>query len=214
MTWVKIDDNMQHHPKIVAAGAIAELLQYRAIQYCGRYLTDGFVPIEAIPALLTGLEHVGLAEGGVPGMFEIGRDCHEIDWPASMVDAGLWHARRNGYLVHDFLSYNRSRAQVSAERNLKSKAGRKGAFTTNSKRYGSAEDAAHGRHGAVEVPSARGRGRSRVTTPPSPSSSTAAELTADMLNPCADGQAGFCVRREFLDRVPPDLRRQCAEHSA
>jgi DNA replication protein DnaC len=38
-------------------------------------------------------------------------------------------------------------------------------------------------------------------------------MTAAMLHDCPDGQAGFCVRTEYLHRLPADLRRQCPEHA-
>jgi hypothetical protein len=119
MAWARIDDSMMLHPKIVAAGPIAELIQYRALQYCNRFLTDGFVPAGAVPSLLTGLE-----------AFTLGRD-----WPAEMVRTRLWSVRRGGYLVHDFLDYNRSKADVIAERDRKRKGGIKGAKRTNSRRW-------------------------------------------------------------------------------
>lgn len=152
MTWARIDDQMQHHPKIQAAGAIAELIQYRAIQYCCRYLTDGFLPANAVSSLLTGLEHVSLAEGGVPGMFEVGRDCDEIDWPEVMVDAGLWHRRKGGYLVHDFLDYNPKKTDVISVRDARRRAGASGAKVTNSRRWPSASDATHADTSADAVP--------------------------------------------------------------
>src|SRR5262245_14644743 len=119
MVWARIDDTMKDHPKIVAAGPLAELIQYRALQYCNRYLTDGFVPYAAVAALLVGLEAFAPHE----------------DWPATMVRAKLWKPRRGGYFVHDFLDYNRSKADVLAERNRKSKGGVKGAKRTNSRRW-------------------------------------------------------------------------------
>lgn len=221
MTWAKIDDNMQNHPKVVAAGAIAELLQYRAIQYCCRYLTDGVLPAAAVPSLLTGLEHVGILTGGVRGMIEVGRGCPDIDWPAHMVAHGLWHRRKASYIVHDFLAYNREKSEVISERNARRSAGAKGAKVTNSKRWKAANAA------ATADPSVDGRlsppalseEASTPPTPPrgalgqSPHSTNGLTLTGEMFNACPDGQSGFCVKTEFLDRVPPDFRRQCQEHA-
>ena len=110
--WAKIDDNMQHHPKVIAAGPIAELIQYRAIQYCCRFLTNGRLPTEAVPSLLTGLEPLAR---------------FETDWPARMVKARLWHPTTGGFLVHDFLKYNPSRRDVLRERKRKSQGGKTGA---------------------------------------------------------------------------------------
>lgn len=121
MSWAKIDDQFPHHPKIVTAGPIAELLHVRAICYCCRYLTDGFLPSGAVSSILTGLEHVGLTTGGVPGMFEVGSAADDIDWTVHMVEHGLWHPCKGGYQVHDFLEYNPTKQQVTAAREATNK---------------------------------------------------------------------------------------------
>jgi len=127
MAWARIEDCMKDHPKILAAGPLLELIQYRALQYANRFLTDGFVPFAALPALAVGLEALGLP----------------VDWPAAMVRARLWSGRRGGFVVHDFLEWNLSRNEVLAARKQKSKAGKKGASVTNSRRSTSAGAASH-----------------------------------------------------------------------
>src|SRR5262252_297925 len=137
MVWARIDDSMMDHPKIVAAGPIAELIQVRAIQYCNRFLTDGFVPTQAVASLLRGMEEFQIPYGGVPDMFQLCHEAKDLDWGAIMVDAGLWTRRKDGYAVHDFLDYNRSKKDILAERNAKRQGGSKGAKSTNIKRWGS-----------------------------------------------------------------------------
>lgn len=113
MTWARLDDNFPQHPKVVTAGAICELIQVRAICYSCRYLTDGFIPTGALSALATGLEQILNAPIDV--------------LPEHMVLSGLWKARRDGWIIHDFLKYNPSRAQVHKERERKSEGGKRGA---------------------------------------------------------------------------------------
>jgi hypothetical protein len=127
MAWVRLDDKYPDHPKVRAAGAIAELVHVRAMCYAMRHLTDGVIPESVIPSLLVGLEHIGIATGGVPGMFEVGKEALEIDWPEALVRAGLWHPRRGGYLLHDFLDYNPSKKEVLEKRKQQSDGGRLGA---------------------------------------------------------------------------------------
>lgn len=124
--WARLDDNFPAHPKILEAGAICELIQVRAICYCSRYLTDGYIPAAAVPMLLTGLERIGILTGSMSG-----QDALHVDWPSLMVAHGLWHrvnkAQRIGYTIHDFLDYNPSKKEIDEERNRKREAGLKGA---------------------------------------------------------------------------------------
>ena len=143
MSWVRLDDNFPEHPKVVAAGPICELIQIRAICYCSRHLPDGFLPAKVIPSLLVRLDHLDVEEGTVGDgqggkLASFGQSAAEIDWPTAMVKRGLWHRRRGGYIVHDFLLYQRSRADVLADTEAKRKAGAKGAKSTNLKRWRSA----------------------------------------------------------------------------
>jgi len=109
MTWARLDDNFPDHPKIVAAGPICELIQVRAICYCCRYLTDGFLPLAIIPTLLVRLDGA-------------------MDWPEEMVMAGLWDRVAGGYRCHDFLDYNPTKKSVLSHREERRQAGLKGAM--------------------------------------------------------------------------------------
>src|SRR5579859_4531304 len=48
MSWARFDDNYSLNPKILMAGYLAELLDMRAIIWCARYETDGFVSEDAL----------------------------------------------------------------------------------------------------------------------------------------------------------------------
>jgi hypothetical protein len=120
VTWIKVDDHMVDHPKIRGLGKLAPLavtLQLRALCYASRYLTDGRIPAGAVDGLLDGFDAWGIETGGVPGLMTVGMNGDEIEWPAVMVDAGLWERLRDGdYLIHDYLDYNPARESVLKDR--------------------------------------------------------------------------------------------------
>ncbi len=108
MPWGTIDDRFYDHDKVLAIPVRmrneAVGLYWRAISYCNAKLTDGVIP-EPIVAHLDGTPAAA----------------------AALVTAKLWHRRRGGYVVHDFLDgYNRSRAEVEAGHRKKAEAGRLG----------------------------------------------------------------------------------------
>ena len=80
MAWIKLDDQFADHPKIVAAGPLASWLHVCGLTYCGRYLTDGWIPIGQIRKLADVDEPMKLAE--------------------ILVDVGLWEESEGGYIVH------------------------------------------------------------------------------------------------------------------
>lgn len=98
MTWAKLDDQFPSHPKIVRVGPEAAWLHVCAICYCARYLTDGFVPKEAVPTLSTLRQPLRLAD--------------------RLVEERVWRDRGDQYELHDFLDYNPSREHVENERRL------------------------------------------------------------------------------------------------
>jgi hypothetical protein len=118
MTWVRLDDDTPDHPKYLSFGDLAPLalaLQVRALCYANHYLTDGHVPTGALAKLLDGFAPCQPDTGEV------------IDWPALMVDAGIWERNgKAGYLIHDYATYQRSKAQVEADREVRRAAGRAG----------------------------------------------------------------------------------------
>ena len=96
MAWVKLDDTFVEHPKVLAAGPLAAWLHVCAISYCNRNLTDGLVP-KAVASRLA----------------DVSGPAKHI---ASLVREGLWIEQDHEYLLHDYLEYQPSRAQVEAER--------------------------------------------------------------------------------------------------
>ena len=96
MPWVKLDDMFPDHPKVVSAGPVAGWLYVCGLCYCGRYLTDGYIPLHQVKKLA---------------------DVDDVDELVTrLVEAQLWELCEDGYMVHDYLVYNPSRAQVMAAR--------------------------------------------------------------------------------------------------
>ena len=104
MPWVKISDDFTDSPKLAAIEAtsrpFAIELYIAALCYCGRVLTDGFVPRGQIGRLVD---------------FEAS-DVDPYAIAAELVAAGLWETAETGYTIHDYLEYQPSREQVEAKR--------------------------------------------------------------------------------------------------
>lgn len=115
MAWVKLDDSMPHHPKIIAAGPEAFALDVAAICYSNRFGTDGHIAKHLLPHLLPGLENVE-------------------HFASILLRVGRWIETENGYLIHDVSEYQPSSKQakdVSVKRSL---AGRKGGISSGKAR--------------------------------------------------------------------------------
>lgn len=131
MTWVRIDDGFYQHPKVVAAGPLAMAMQVAALCYCNRNLTDGFVPWAVAQNLLS-WEFMGATESerGRP-VFKIGLTCGMAGDDVTcqsviqvLVGYGLWDEADGGFVVHDYLDYQPSKAEILALRETKSRAGK------------------------------------------------------------------------------------------
>jgi hypothetical protein len=134
LTWIRLDDEMLDNKKIVRVGPLGFALHTAGIIYCAHNLTDGFIPIGRLNALLdlSGVVvHGDRADGFLPwGDFD--GDCRDgivplvFDVAKVLVGENLWHDVPLGYQIHDYLDYNPSRAQVLADREAKRAAGRAG----------------------------------------------------------------------------------------
>jgi hypothetical protein len=94
VSWFKIDDGFWSHPKILGLSSDAIALWVRAGAWASGQLTDGAVPGYAIAMFQASPETV-----------------HEL------VECDLWTVTSAGYQFHDWAQYQRSRAEVMAERN-------------------------------------------------------------------------------------------------
>jgi hypothetical protein len=121
MTWTRLDDNVADHPKVVAAGHLAELTYYRSLIYSNRFETDGFIAKAVVPSLSRGFE----------------RQCWQI--ADTLLQARLWEEHDGGYIVHDFHDYQPSKAQVQERRAARQQAGRLGGLQSGAVRRSKAE---------------------------------------------------------------------------
>ena len=92
MPWFKVDDTLPFHAKIVMAGNTALGLWVRAGAWSSQQLTDGFIPDHIVRALGT------------------------VTIASRLVSCGLWSRVDGGFLMHDYLDYNPSRADVEKDR--------------------------------------------------------------------------------------------------
>lgn len=99
MPWLKIDDRVRTHPKIVQAGPDAAWYWFCGICYCREHLTDGYIPKGMLASLCPGV-NLSVAKRLV----------------AALIREKLWHAEADGYQVHDFLDWNPSRSEVLKKR--------------------------------------------------------------------------------------------------
>lgn len=101
MTWARLDDRFHSHRKVVKAWKLNRAsvgLHVLALTYtCGHEL-NGHVDPEFVETMLPKL---GERERAV----------------SALVQAGLWKADGDGWLVHDFLDYNQSAEDLRDKRN-------------------------------------------------------------------------------------------------
>jgi hypothetical protein len=104
MTYAYLDDNFADHPKIVTLTDGAFRLHTAGILYANRHLTDGIIQADVVPRLTPRYRRTQLTE---------------------LIDRLLWAELGDGqaYEIHDFLDWNKSRADVEQLREW----GRKGA---------------------------------------------------------------------------------------
>jgi hypothetical protein len=137
MTWVRIDDHFDEHPKLAAVGPVGWGVWLAGIAYCNRNLTDGFIPY-SIAEGIGGSWHVLVpAEADDADVrdriYSIERssgmhgETMDTQWVIDLLVAyGLWVEEPRGYRVHDYEQYQPTKAQVEADRAAKIAAGRAG----------------------------------------------------------------------------------------
>jgi hypothetical protein len=103
MTWVRVDDQFQDHPKFLDVSLAGVGLWVAGLAYCSRYLTDGFISDAAAKRL-----------GGTKKLLD------------ELKAAGLWRPVDGGWLIHDYTDYNHSADDVQRLREKKTAAGRVG----------------------------------------------------------------------------------------
>lgn len=126
LTYVKINDDIWQHPKIVEVGGFGLAVHVAGIAYCGHNLTDGLISRQAAKYLvyfegaiasttMTEITALRIIEDGVP-------DC-----TISLIEAGLWHRQGHAcsecidvpfgkYRIHQYEQYQALRYEVEAKK--------------------------------------------------------------------------------------------------
>jgi len=101
MPWIKIDDRLHSHPKVVDAWRLdpaALGLYLRALSYSGEHLTDGIIREAFVEELFPAPARRDRAVG-------------------ALLATGLWERNGSGcYAIHDYLDFNESSARVLERR--------------------------------------------------------------------------------------------------
>lgn len=106
MPWVPLDDEFPEHPKNDALSDLAFRLKVAGICYSNRHLTDGLIPADKVPRLVPRFKRSALNE---------------------LLNASHWtyHESIATYEIHDYLQWNKSRAQIEEESERQRKRARK-----------------------------------------------------------------------------------------
>lgn len=185
MAWVKLDDQFASNPKVLESGPLGIALQVAALCYCNRHLTDGRLPRPAAAALLS-FEGIGMRMWHNE-LFGSGEDASWQLVAEDLVAAGVWHEPghdceecpqiSSGYYLHAYLDFQPSREQVEAEKEARSKAGKRGASarwdgradgTGHSARHGTGHATGNGKPMANPCPVPDPVPDPERTTPPTP----------------------------------------------
>lgn len=109
MPFLNLDDNFADHPKVDALSDGAFRLHVAGLCYSSKHLTNGYIPADRAPRLVPRFRRAMLEE----------------------LLGGLWLPALNGYEIHDYLDWNRSREEIEQDRErikkARSEAGKKGA---------------------------------------------------------------------------------------
>jgi hypothetical protein len=120
MTWIKLDDAFDQHPKLLEVGPVAAWTFVRSLCYSNRNLTDGVIT-RAVARELAG--------SGRKGQRLV----------KALVVARLWEVRGSAYRIHDYLHYQPSRSYVEDLRRAKAEAGRAGGVRSGEARRSRSE---------------------------------------------------------------------------
>jgi hypothetical protein len=103
MTWVKVDDRMPDHPKVAGLSDRAFRVHVEALCFCSGFLTDGAVSAKVAQQRHWSAKHTD-----------------------ELVEAGLWETTGDGWLIHDYLTYQRSRQAATRTSEVRAIAGARG----------------------------------------------------------------------------------------
>jgi len=178
MAWAKIDDQFYMSLKNARMDRDEQDLYLAGIVYCNGQLTDGFIPASKLTLLC--------AWAKIPS--EANAEANAQAIASRLVEHEYWELVDGGYVVHDFLDWNMSRAEVLALRKTRSEAGKRGGKASRVAREASA--VANGEANAVAL----GQAKSNPIT-----------NTNTFINDEEEG-AGVGVPAGVEDNAPPDVR--------
>jgi len=200
MPWVRIDDALPDHPKILKAGIEGAWLHVCGLAYCSRYLTNGVVPDEAVGGLLRGQKSPAA--------------CNRL--AIRLVEAGLWKRCEGGFEIHDYLSYNPSKADIEAKR----EATRERVSRSRKRRGNALQDAPVT---ALPIPGVHPQQQQHENVPqrpdpdqsgPDPGAAAAdqakdpevtAKLAGNLTAAGVDGRTAASLAEQFPERIPQQI---------
>lgn len=103
MPWFNLDDGFDTHPKVRKAGNAAVGLFCRLGSHSAKHLTEGHIDAGVVRDYGTAATVRKLIAVGM--LHPVGHGCPKCEQPAE-----------GGYVMHDYLDYNRSRKQIEAAR--------------------------------------------------------------------------------------------------
>lgn len=95
--WVKLDATYTEDERVMAAGAMAELLFIRSICYCRRRVTDGHIPASALRMLAVGI------------------DADPAVLAATLVEHELWLEVEGGWRLRSYDTWQQTREGLAAD---------------------------------------------------------------------------------------------------
>ncbi|MFI7294010.1 hypothetical protein [Streptomyces sp. NPDC050121] len=121
MAWFALDDGFDTHPKVRKAGNAAVGLFVRLGVHATRHLTEGHLDGDIVRSYGTEPNVRKLIAVGL--LHAAGHQCPRCEQPAD-----------GDYVIHDYLDYNKSRAQIENAREAARKRQQKGRDTARSNR--------------------------------------------------------------------------------
>jgi hypothetical protein len=123
--WSKIDDQFYLNVKNATIDRDEQDLYIAGNVYCNGQLTDGFIPAAIVAMLCI--------------WAKIPNEANAQAIASRLVEHNYWELIEHGYMVHDFLDWNLSKAEVLELRAARSEAGRRGGLISAANRQASAQ---------------------------------------------------------------------------
>ena len=102
MTWFKVDDGYAEHPKTLEVSLAASGLWVRCGAWASKYGTDGFIPQKTVWRN---------CEGSSGNPKNIAKKLVK-----ELCASGFWEEVDGGFMIHDFLDFNFSNADIQRKR--------------------------------------------------------------------------------------------------